>query len=106
MFILIKQSKKRFFQCKVAILSILIILSSGEMVKPIDPTTIFYDTDELVYLLLNFEYVTTSHSIIVKWYDPEDKLYGTNNDQITNPKLEGYDYRDYEQYYWSMYIKD
>ena len=131
MFILIKQSKKRFFQCKVAILSILIILSilaassqhanaytignhlickgidkSGEMWKPIDPTTIFYDTDEEVYLFVHFEYVTTSHSIIVKWYDPEDKLYGTNNDQIPNPKLEGYDYHEYYQMYWSLYIKD
>jgi len=131
MFIPIKQSKKRFFQCKVVILSILIILSilaassqnanaytienhvtckgvdeSGQMWKPIDPTTIFYDTDEEVYLFINFEYVTTSHSMIIKWYDPEGKLFYTDDGHLDNPKLEGYDYYEDYQFYWSLYIKD
>ncbi len=131
MFILIKQSKKRFFQCKVAILSILIILSifaassqhvnaytivnhvtckgvddSGDMWKPIDPTTIFYDTDEEVNLFINFEYETTSHSMIIKWYDPEDKLFETDDGHLDNPKLEGLDYHEWYVYYWSLDIKD
>lgn len=131
MFFLNKQSKNCFYQYRVAILSILIILSiltvssqyanaytisnywickdvdeSVSPPKPIDPTTIFYDTDEEVYLLFILEDVTISRSIIVKWYDPEDKLFDTFQHQLPDPRSEGYDYWIDYSYYDYLFIKD
>src|SRR4030042_4360638 len=112
-----KESKNRFSQYWVAISSILIILTilaacsqnvnayengvywlckdvdkSNYPYEAIDPTTIFYDTDEHVCILFSIEYVQTSHSIIIKWYDDEDKLFDTINDQIPHPSSGGYAY--------------
>jgi len=117
MFFLNNKSKTRFFHYRVAISSILIIVSilaacsqnanayengvywlckdvdeSDYPYKAIDPTTIFYDTDEEVCFLFSLDYVTTSHSIIIKWYNDEDKLFDTIHDQIPHPRSGGYDY--------------
>jgi hypothetical protein len=125
-----KESKKRFFQYRVAISSILIIVTilaacsqnvnaysngvywlckdidkSAYPYKPINPTTIFYDTDEKACFLFSIEYVTTSHNIIIKWYDAEDKLFDTVNDQIPHPRSEGYEYWSTYSYYDSLPIK-
>jgi hypothetical protein len=125
-----KESKNRFSQYRVAISSILILLSiiaacsqnanaysngiywvckdvdtSAYPYKPIDPTTIFYDTDEKICFLFSVEYVTTSHSIIIKWYDAEDKLFDTINDQIPHPRSEGYEYWTTYSYFKCLPIK-
>jgi hypothetical protein len=74
--------------------------------KPLNPTNIFYDTDERVCFLFVLEYVTTSHNIIIKWYDPEDRLFRTGNDQVPDPRSEGYDYWENYSYYYYLIIKD
>lgn len=124
------ESKNRFFQYQVAISSILIIVTilaacsqnvnaytngtywlckdideSGYPLKPIDPTTIFNDTDEHICFLFTVEYVTTSHSVIIKWYDNEDKLFDTVNDQIPHPRSEGYEYWETYSYYNCLPLK-
>jgi hypothetical protein len=128
--ILNKESKNHFFQYRIAISSILIIVTilaacsqnvnayrngvywlckdvdkSEYPYKPINPTTIFYDTDEKARFLFVIEYVTTSHNIIMKWYDPEDKLFDTDNHQIPHPRSEGNDYWATYSYYDSLPIK-
>ncbi|MFC1507356.1 zinc ribbon domain-containing protein [Thermoproteota archaeon] len=130
MFFLNKKSKTRFYQYRVATASILIILSilaacsqnanayengvywlckdvdeSDYPYKPIDPTTIFYDTDEEVCFLFSVDYVTTSHSIIIKWYDDEDKLFDTINEQIPHPNSGGYTYWTSYSYFNCLPIK-
>jgi hypothetical protein len=125
-----KKSENRFFQYRIAIFSFLMILSifaacsqntnayengvywlskdvddSTYPYEPINPTTIFYNTDEYVCFLFNIEYVTTSHNIIIKWYNDEDKLFDTMNDQIPHPNTEGYEYYTSYDYYECLHIK-
>jgi hypothetical protein len=130
MYHLIKQSKNQCLNYLAVTFSILIILSifaaysqnataytngvywlckdvdeSTYPFQPIDPTTVFYDTDERAYFLFNVEYVTTSHSIVIKWYDSENNLFYTTNDQIEHPRSQGYDYWETYSYYDWVFIK-
>jgi len=111
-----KESKNRFSQYRVTISSILIILTilaAGSLpanaytigdywfckdvddsiipYEPIDPTNIFYDTDERVCFLFILENVITSHGLMVKYYH-EEELFNTTYHEIPHPRTEGYDY--------------
>lgn len=113
---LINQSKKRFIKNQRVIFSILLILTilaAGSLPanaytigsywlckdvdesslphKPIDPTAVFYDTDERVCFLFILENVPTSHDLIMKYYH-EDKLFDTDYNKIPDPSSEGYEY--------------
>ncbi|WP_455368849.1 zinc ribbon domain-containing protein [[Eubacterium] cellulosolvens] len=124
--IVIKQSKKRFIQSQKAMFTTLLIITilaassvsvnaytiggywlckdvdeSSYPHKPIEPTTVFYDTDERVCFLFILEYVTTSHNLIIEMYDPENNLFYTEQDLIPDPRSEGYDsWTDYSYYHY------
>ena len=55
--------------------------------------------------MFSVDYVTTSHSIIIKWYDDEDKLFDTINEQIPHPNSGGYTYWTSYSYFNCLPIK-
>ena len=129
MSILINQLEKQFVQSKRAILSTLILLTiltanslptyaytigdywickdldkSSFPYKPIEPTTVFYTSDERVYVLLTLENVRISHDAKIEIYH-EDTLFNTSHYQIPDPRSEGYDFWETFSYYNWLSVK-
>ena len=59
--------------------------------KQIDPTTVFYDTDEMAICLVILENVYGSHIFEGKFFEPDGKLYDSVNVEVSDPRTQGHD---------------